>query len=55
MTQFAVLVADEVDRHIEERSLLKRPFCQSWQRGELHLDALWSILDGVHVIPEAAG
>ena len=33
-------IADEVDRLIEERSLLKHPFYQAWQRGELTLDTL---------------
>src|SRR3990172_1437283 len=35
-------IADEVDRLIEERSLLKHPFYQAWQRGELSLDTLRS-------------
>ena len=35
-------IADEVDRLIEERSLLKHPFYQAWQRGELTLDTLRS-------------
>lgn len=33
-------IADEIDRLIEERSLLKHPFYQAWQRGELTLDSL---------------
>ena len=33
-------IAGEVDRLIEERSLLKHPFYQAWQRGELDLDTL---------------
>lgn len=33
-------IADEVDTLIEERSLLKHPFYQAWQRGELSLDTL---------------
>ena len=33
-------IADEVDRLIEERSLLKHPFYQAWQRGDLSLDTL---------------
>jgi pyrroloquinoline-quinone synthase len=33
-------IANEVDRLIEERSLLKHPFYQAWQRGELTLDTL---------------
>jgi pyrroloquinoline-quinone synthase len=33
-------IADEVDRMIEDRSLLKHPFYQAWQRGELTLDTL---------------
>ena len=33
-------IANEVDRMIEERSLLKHPFYQAWQRGELTLDNL---------------
>jgi pyrroloquinoline-quinone synthase len=33
-------IADEIDRMIEERSLLKHPFYQAWQRGELTLDTL---------------
>ena len=32
--------AEQVDRLIEEYSLLKHPFYQAWQRGELTLDAL---------------
>jgi len=35
-------IADEVDRLIEERSLLKHPFYQAWQRGDLSLDDLRS-------------
>ena len=35
-------IADEVDRLIEERSLLKHPFYQGWQRGDLSLDTLRS-------------
>ena len=33
-------IADEVDRMIQEKSLLKHPFYQAWQRGELTLDTL---------------
>ncbi len=33
-------IANEVDRMIEERSLLKHPFYQAWQKGELELDTL---------------
>ena len=33
-------IADEIDALIEERSLLKHPFYQAWQRGELTLDTL---------------
>jgi pyrroloquinoline-quinone synthase len=33
-------IADQVDRLIEEHSLLKHPFYQAWQRGELTLDHL---------------
>jgi pyrroloquinoline-quinone synthase len=33
-------IADEVDALIEERSMLKHPFYQAWQRGELSLDTL---------------
>ena len=33
-------IVDVVDRLIEERSLLKHPFYQAWQRGELTLAAL---------------
>jgi pyrroloquinoline-quinone synthase len=33
-------IADEVDRMIEERSLLKHPFYQVWQQGKLTLDDL---------------
>jgi len=40
VTQAATTIADEVDKLIEERSLLKHPFYQTWQRGELTLDAL---------------
>ncbi|MEX1255652.1 MAG: CADD family putative folate metabolism protein [Dehalococcoidia bacterium] len=42
MTTAAAPIADEVDRLIEERSLLKHPFYQAWQRGELTLDMLRS-------------
>jgi pyrroloquinoline-quinone synthase len=37
-------IADEVDRMIEERSLLKHPFYQAWQRGQLSLDDLRSYM-----------
>ncbi|MDP3767816.1 MAG: CADD family putative folate metabolism protein [Dehalococcoidia bacterium] len=40
MTTTRTPIADEVDALIEERSLLKHPFYQAWQRGELTLDAL---------------
>ena len=33
-------IASQVDQLIEERSLLKHPFYQAWQRGELTLDML---------------
>jgi pyrroloquinoline-quinone synthase len=33
-------IVDEVDRLIEERSLLQHPFYRAWQRGELSLDTL---------------
>ena len=33
-------IANEIDRMIEERSLLKHPFYQAWQKGELELDTL---------------
>lgn len=33
-------LCDRIDRLIEERSLLKHPFYQKWQAGELTLDAL---------------
>jgi len=33
-------IADEIDRLIDERSLLKHPFYQAWQKGELSLDDL---------------
>jgi pyrroloquinoline-quinone synthase len=33
-------IADEIDALIEERSLLKHPFYQAWQRGELSQDTL---------------
>lgn len=36
----ATSIVDEVDRLIEEYSLLKHPFYQAWQRGELSLDDL---------------
>ena len=36
----ATSIVDEVDRLIEEYSLLKHPFYQAWQRGELSLDQL---------------
>jgi pyrroloquinoline-quinone synthase len=35
-----VSIANEIDRMIEERSLLKHPFYQAWQKGELTLDTL---------------
>jgi len=35
-------IAGEVDTLIEERSMLKHPFYQAWQRGELSLDTLRS-------------
>jgi pyrroloquinoline-quinone synthase len=35
-------IADEVDQLIAERSLLKHPFYQAWQRGDLSLDDLRS-------------
>ncbi len=35
-------IVDQVDRMIRERSLLRHPFYQAWQRGELSLDALRS-------------
>jgi pyrroloquinoline-quinone synthase len=40
MTLAATSIADEVDRLIEERSLLKHPYYQAWQKGELTLDSL---------------
>lgn len=40
MTRTTSSVADEIDRLIEERSMLNHPFYQAWQRGELTLDAL---------------
>ncbi len=40
MPATAPSIADEIDALIEERSLLKHPFYQAWQRGELSLDAL---------------
>ncbi len=40
MTATPTSIADEVDRLIEERSLLRHPFYQAWQRGELSLDSL---------------
>ena len=40
MTMVRSSIADEVDRLIQERSLLTHPFYQAWQRGELSLDAL---------------
>ena len=40
MTTTTPTIADEIDRLIEERSLLKHPFYQAWQRGELTLDSL---------------
>lgn len=33
-------LCDQIDRLIEDRSLLKHPFYQKWQAGELTLDAL---------------
>jgi pyrroloquinoline-quinone synthase len=35
-----VSIANEIDRMIEEKSLLKHPFYQAWQKGELELDTL---------------
>ena len=40
MTQATASIVEEVDRIIEERAMLKHPFYQAWQRGELTLDAL---------------
>ena len=40
MTAAGTPIVEEIDRLIEERSLLKHPFYQAWQRGELSLDAL---------------
>ena len=40
ITTTGVSIAEEIDRMIEERSLLKHPFYQAWQRGELTLEAL---------------
>ncbi len=40
MTTAGATIADEIDRLIEERSLLTHPFYQAWQRGELTLDDL---------------
>jgi pyrroloquinoline-quinone synthase len=40
MTTAQRSIADEVDQLIEERSLLKHPFYQAWQKGELTLDQL---------------
>ncbi len=40
MTAARTSIADEIDRLIEERSLLKHPFYQAWQRGELTLETL---------------
>ena len=40
MTQATASIAEEVDRIIAERAMLKHPFYQAWQRGELTLDAL---------------
>ena len=40
MTTTEPSIVEVVDRLIEERSLLKHPFYQAWQRGELTMDAL---------------
>jgi pyrroloquinoline-quinone synthase len=40
MTANRTGIVAEVDRLIEERSLLKHPFYQAWQRGELTQDVL---------------
>ena len=40
MSPTGTSIIGEVDRLIEEYSLLKHPFYQAWQRGELTLDAL---------------
>ncbi|MGB2695966.1 MAG: CADD family putative folate metabolism protein [Dehalococcoidia bacterium] len=40
MTIAGMSIADEIDGLIEERSLLKHPFYQAWQAGELTLDDL---------------
>ncbi len=55
MTTTEPSIVEIVDRLIEERSLLKHPFYQAWQRGELTMDALWGFLDGVYEAPVAAG
>ncbi|HEU4758405.1 MAG TPA: hypothetical protein VFT91_00325 [Dehalococcoidia bacterium] len=33
-------VCERIDRLVEERSLLKHPFYQAWQRGQLRLDGV---------------
>ncbi len=40
MSDAGMSIAEENGRMIEERSLLKHPFYQAWQRGDLTLDAL---------------
>jgi pyrroloquinoline-quinone synthase len=40
MTTATTPIADEIDALVEERSLLKHPFYQAWQRGELTVDHL---------------
>ena len=48
-------IVEIADRLIEERSHLKHPLYQAWQRDELAMNALWGFLDGVYEAPVAAG
>ena len=40
MTAETASIVSQVDRLVQEHSLLKHPFYQAWQRGELTIDAL---------------
>ena len=55
MSEGATPIADQVDRMIEERSLLKHPFYQAWQRGDLSLDTLRSYAQYYQHTTVAAG
>ncbi len=55
MTAAGASIAAEVGRMTEERRLLKHPFYQAWQCGDLTPDAIWSFLDRVYAHSVAAG